>query len=100
LEIVPLIPVTNLARALEAIKRAGFWCLGLDSEASAPLTGAQEEGRAALVLGAEGAGLRRLTREACDGLYRLPTIPPIASLNVSNAAAVGLYELARTRGRS
>jgi 23S rRNA (guanosine2251-2'-O)-methyltransferase len=98
-EIVPLVLVTNLARALETIKQAGFWCLGLDSEAPAPLTGAQEAGRAALVLGAEGAGLRRLTREACDGLYRLPTVPPIASLNVSNAAAVGLYELARTRPR-
>lgn len=98
-EVVPLILVTNLARALEAIKRAEFWCLALDSEAPALLSGAQESGRAALVLGAEGAGLRRLTREACDGLYRLPTIPPIASLNVSNAAAVGLYELARTRPR-
>lgn len=97
LEIVPLIVVTNLARALERIKAADFWCLGLDSEAPAPLAGAHERGRAALVLGAEGAGLRRLTREGCDGLYRLPTVPPIATLNVSNAAAIGLYELARTR---
>lgn len=97
LEFVPPIPVTNLARALEAIKQAGFWCLGLDSEGPDTLVGAHDTGRAALVLGAEGAGLRRLTRESCDGLYRLPTVPPIASLNVSNAAAVGLYELARTR---
>ena len=97
LEVVPLVTVTNLARALDRLKAANMWCLGLAEDAAVPLTGAWPEGRAALVLGAEGKGLRRLTRERCDALHRLPTRGRIASLNVSNAAAVALYELARTR---
>ena len=95
LEAVPLVTVTNLARALGALQRAGFWLIGLDGEAERTLAGIAPSGRTALVLGAEGKGLRRLTREHCDLLARLPTRPPIASLNVSNAAAVALYELAR-----
>ncbi len=97
LEVVPLVTVTNLARALDRLKAADVWCVGLAEDAATPLTGAWPEGRAALVLGAEGKGLRRLTRERCDALHRLPTRGRIASLNVSNAAAVALYELARTR---
>lgn len=97
LEVVPLVVVTNLARALDRLKAADVWCLGLTEDAEAPLAGAWPEGRAALVLGAEGKGLRRLTRERCDALHCLPTRGAIASLNVSNAAAVALYELARTR---
>jgi 23S rRNA (guanosine2251-2'-O)-methyltransferase len=95
LETVPLVTVTNLARALDALRRAGFWCVGLDGDAERTLAEAAPSGRTALVLGAEGKGLRRLTREHCDLLARLPTRPPIASLNVSNAAAVALYELNR-----
>ena len=92
---MPLVTVTNLARALDALQRAGFWLIGLDGEAEPTLAGAAPSGRTALVLGAEGRGLRRLTREHCDLLVRLPTRPPVSSLNVSNAAAVALYELTR-----
>lgn len=93
LEVVPYIKVTNLARALDSLKEAGFWCLGLAGEASGTLAGSDPAEAVALVLGAEGSGLRRLTRERCDLLLRLPTRPPIESLNISNAAAVALYEL-------
>lgn len=90
---IPYIAVTNLARALESLKNAGFWSLGLAGEGKRSLAAAKSDGPVALVLGAEGSGLRRLTRETCDELVRLPTREPISALNVSNAAAVGLYEL-------
>lgn len=93
LEVVPYISVVNLARALDGLKEAGFWCLGLAGEAAGDLAESEPGAAVALVLGAEGSGLRRLTRERCDLLVRLPTRPPIDSLNVSNAAAVALYEL-------
>jgi 23S rRNA (guanosine2251-2'-O)-methyltransferase len=95
LEIVPLVRVTNLARALEQLKAAGFWCAGLAAEGERTLAQARLSGRVALCLGAEGAGLRRLTRTHCDLLVKLPTQGPIDHLNVSNAAAVALYELNR-----
>jgi 23S rRNA (guanosine2251-2'-O)-methyltransferase len=95
LEHVPLVAVTNLARAMRQLKEAGFWCAGLDAAADRTLAEAQLAGRIALVLGAEGSGLRRLTREHCDLLVRLPTSGPIGQLNVSCAAAAALYELAR-----
>ena len=95
LERVPLVRVTNLARALDKLKERGFWSVGLDEAAEKPLADLDLTGRVVLVLGAEGEGLRRLTRERCDFLARLPTSGPIASLNVSNAAAIALYEVAR-----
>ncbi|WP_395020731.1 23S rRNA (guanosine(2251)-2'-O)-methyltransferase RlmB [Dongia sp.] len=95
LEVVPLVRVTNLARAIEQLKAAGFWCAGLAAEGERSLAEARLSGRVALCLGAEGAGLRRLTRSHCDLLVRLPTSGPIGHLNVSNAAAIGLYELSR-----
>jgi 23S rRNA (guanosine2251-2'-O)-methyltransferase len=97
LELVPLVAVTNLARALETIKEAGVWCVGLAAEADQAIGEADLAAKTAIVLGAEGSGLRRLTREHCDLLVRLPTAGALAHLNVSNAAAVALYELARQR---
>lgn len=97
LEHVPLVPVTNLARAMAQLKEAGFWCIGLGAEGGETLAEIDLSGRVALVLGAEGSGLRRLTRDNCDKLARLPTQGPIGQLNVSNAAAIALYEVARRR---
>lgn len=97
LEVVPLVRVTNLARAMSDLQKAGYWCVGLSESGQAPLPELDLSGRIALVLGAEGTGLRRLTAERCDHLASLPTAGPIRALNVSNAAAVALYELARRR---
>jgi 23S rRNA (guanosine2251-2'-O)-methyltransferase len=98
LEHVPLIRVANLARALDLLKKGGFWIAGLAADGTQTLADAKLTGKVGLALGAEGAGLRRLTREHCDLLVRLPTGGAIDHLNVSNAAAVALYELVRNRG--
>jgi 23S rRNA (guanosine2251-2'-O)-methyltransferase len=95
LESVPLVRVVNLARTLARLKEAGFWICGLDEAAPQPLAGLDLGERIAIVLGSEGSGMRRLVREHCDYLARLPTRPAQPSLNVSNAAAVALYELVR-----
>ena len=95
LEYVPLVRVTNLSAALDALKARGFWCAGLDSRAPESLSEADLSGRLALVLGSEGKGLRRLVGERCDLLVRLPISDRVESLNVSAAAAIALYELAR-----
>lgn len=96
LERVPLVRVPNLVRALKTLQEAGFWVAGLAADAPATVAGARLSGHVALCLGSEGDGLRRLTRDACDHLVRLPMVPgAIESLNVSNAAAVALYELRR-----
>lgn len=95
LETVPLVRVVNLARALDRLKQAGLWCLGLDSQGDTEIGDADLTGRIALVLGAEGAGLRRLTRDHCDLLVRLPMTDAVPSLNVSNAAAIALYAASR-----
>jgi 23S rRNA (guanosine2251-2'-O)-methyltransferase len=91
LERVPWARVVNLARALEEIGEAGFWRVGLAGDAPMDLKEALGPPRIALVLGAEGPGLRPNTREHCDALARLPISAEIDSLNVSNAAAVALY---------
>jgi 23S rRNA (guanosine2251-2'-O)-methyltransferase len=91
LERVPWVRVVNLARALEQIGEAGFWRIGLAGDAEMELKDALGPPRIALVLGAEGPGLRQNTREHCDALARLPISEAIESLNVSNAAAVALY---------
>jgi 23S rRNA (guanosine2251-2'-O)-methyltransferase len=96
LERVPWVRVVNLARALEEIGEAGFWRIGLAGDADTDLKDALGPPRVALVLGAEGAGLRPNTREHCDAIARLPITDAVESLNVSNAAAVALYA-ARTR---
>jgi len=91
LEIVPWVRVVNLARALDEIGEAGFWRIGLAGEAKATLAEAMGNTRVALVLGAEGEGMRHNTAEHCDQLARLPISSAIESLNVSNAAAIALY---------
>ena len=91
LERVPWVRVVNLARALEEIGEANFWRIGLTGEAETELKDALGPTRIALVLGAEGPGLRPNTREHCDALARLPICDAVESLNVSNAAAVALY---------
>jgi len=91
LERVPWARVVNLARALEEIAEAGFWRIGLAGEAASDLKEALGPKRVALVLGAEGPGMRSNTREHCDALARLPISRNVESLNVSNAAAVALY---------
>ncbi len=95
LERIPLVRATNLARAIDELKEGGFWVAGLAADAPVTLAAAKLSGRVALVLGGEGEGMRRLTREHCDLLVRLPQTDAVESLNVSNAAAVALYELAR-----
>jgi 23S rRNA (guanosine2251-2'-O)-methyltransferase len=91
LETTPWVRAVNLARALEEIAEAGFWRIGLAGEADTDLKEALGPQRVALVLGAEGPGLRPNTREHCDALARLPITSAVESLNVSNAAAVALY---------
>ena len=95
---IPLVEVQNLARALEELGRMGFTRVGLDSEAGSPIEEAMSGTRIALVLGAEGKGLRRLTRDTCDHLARLTVPGAIASLNVSNAAVLALYLARRALG--
>jgi 23S rRNA (guanosine2251-2'-O)-methyltransferase len=98
LESVPLVRVVNLARALDQLKEAAFWICGLDETASQTLAAVDLGERVALVLGAESGGMRRLVRERCDYLARLPTRTRQLTINVSSAAAVALYELVRNRG--
>ena len=92
-EIVPLVTVGNLVQAIEHIKKAGYWGAGLDGEAKQTLAEAKFDNKTALILGAEGKGLRRLTGEHCDYLVKIPMSPLMESLNVSNAAAIALYEV-------
>jgi 23S rRNA (guanosine2251-2'-O)-methyltransferase len=95
LERIPLVRTINLVRALEELKEGGFWIAGLAGDAPLTLAATKLSGRIALVMGSEGDGLRRLTREHCDHLVKLPQSDLVESLNVSNAAAVALYELVR-----
>lgn len=100
LDLIPVLPVQNLARTMLDLKTLGFRLIGLEGTASAPLEDETFSGLSALVLGAEGKGLRELTRETCDRLVSITTAGPLASLNVSNAAAVALHWAALQRRRS
>lgn len=91
LEIVPWVRVVNLSRALDEIAESGFWRIGLTGHAQATLAETMGEGKTAIVLGAEGEGMRQNTEAHCDELARLPISSKIESLNVSNAAAIALY---------
>jgi 23S rRNA (guanosine2251-2'-O)-methyltransferase len=97
---VPVLSVTNLARTLRTLKEAGVWCYGLEGEAGASIHATDLTGNVALVLGAEGEGMRRLTREHCDSLARIPMPGDMESLNVSVAAGVVLFEAVRQRQAS
>jgi len=96
-EYVPVFRVANLARALEDLKQRGVWLVGASADASESLYDIDLTGPLALVLGGEGKGLRRLTRERCDRLAGVPVHGPVDSLNVSVAAGVCLYEALRQR---
>ena len=92
---MPYIHAGYLNQTLVKLKGAHFWLAGMDGYAKQTLAEAKLGGRVGIVMGSEGEGLRRLTRESCDFLVKLPMSDRIESLNVSNAAAVGLYELYR-----
>ncbi len=96
-ETVPLVTVTNLARALRQLQQAGVWLIGAAEDAPNSLYEADLTGSVAVVLGAEDKGLRRLTREHCDQLVRIPMAGQVASLNVSVATGVVLFEAVRQR---
>ena len=93
---IPYVQVSNLARALDQLAALGYWRVGMASQAEAALPDTDLSGNIVIVLGAEGNGLRRLTAAKCDQLAHLPTDPTFPDLNVSNAAAVTLYEITRT----
>lgn len=96
-ETVPYIPVTNLARTMRELKQREIWITGTDERASIDLYAARLDGARALVLGAEGEGMRRLTRENCDELVRIPMRGSVESLNVSVSAGICLSEARRQR---
>jgi len=96
-ETVPIFEVVNLARTLRTVKDAGIWLIGATQDAPEPIYATDLRRPLGLVLGGEGKGLRRLTREHCDALVRIPMAGQVASLNVSVAAGICLYEAVRQR---
>jgi 23S rRNA (guanosine2251-2'-O)-methyltransferase len=96
-ETVPYFMVTNLARTLGELKERSIWCLGLSDEATQTLYQSDLKSPTALVLGAEGTGLRQLTRKTCDALVAIPMLGAVESLNVSVASGICLYEAVRQR---
>ncbi len=96
-ENVPYITVTNLARTLRELKERGIWLIGTTDDAEKTIYEADFSGAAALVMGSEGEGMRRLTRESCDVLVSIPMFGSVESLNVSVASGVCLFEARRQR---
>lgn len=96
-ETVPLIQITNLARTLKQLQNAGVWVVGTAGEAEQFIYDCKLLGAVALVMGAEGKGMRRLTRETCDELVKLPMAGAVSSLNVSVASGICLFEIVRQR---
>lgn len=96
-ECIPLVRVTNLARSMELLKNEGVWIYGAAGEATTSLYDTDCRGNVAIVMGAEGEGLRRLTRERCDALFFLPMLGSVSSLNVSVATGVSLFEIQKQR---
>lgn len=95
IEFVPICRVTNLNRAIEKLKNAGFWVIGMDGYAETMIDKLDKSGKIAIVMGSEGSGMRRLVQENCDSSVKLPIAPNVESLNVSTAAAITLYELSK-----
>jgi 23S rRNA (guanosine2251-2'-O)-methyltransferase len=95
---LPVARVTNLPRAMEELKSAGYWLVGLDERADRRYTDVDLSGSVGLVLGGEGKGLHQLVRERCDFLVSIPSSGPVPSLNVSVAAGIALFEVVRQRG--
>lgn len=96
-ETTPVVPVTNLVRTLKLLKEASLWVVGADADGAKPAHEVDLKGGIVLVLGAEGSGLRHLTRQTCDWMVRLPQLGAVESLNVSVAAGMLLYEAVRQR---
>jgi 23S rRNA (guanosine2251-2'-O)-methyltransferase len=96
-ETMPLIAVTNLARTMRELQEAGVWLIGTDDQTEKTIYDMDYTGPIALVMGAEGEGMRRLTRETCDALVKIPMMGGVESLNVSVASGVALYEARRQR---
>ncbi|HEY2067938.1 MAG TPA: 23S rRNA (guanosine(2251)-2'-O)-methyltransferase RlmB [Rhizomicrobium sp.] len=95
LDVVPYLQVVNISRALQDLGKRDFWRVALAGDGELPLSEASREGDVALVLGSEGSGVRKLVREHCDAVAYIPMDSAVESLNVSNAAAIALYELRR-----
>lgn len=96
-ETMPVFQVTNLQRVLKKLKTSGIWVYGAAGESDSPIYDLDLTGSVAVVMGSEGSGLRRLTREVCDGLFSIPMHGSVGSLNVSVAAGVSLFEVCRQR---
>ncbi|WP_422766984.1 23S rRNA (guanosine(2251)-2'-O)-methyltransferase RlmB [Photobacterium leiognathi subsp. mandapamensis] len=96
-EIVPLVRVTNLARTMRALQEKGVWIVGTAGEATHDIYHSKLTGPLAIVMGAEGEGMRRLTRETCDDLIKIPMAGSVSSLNVSVASGICLFEAVRQR---
>ncbi len=97
LEIVPIAKVTNLVRTMDELKERGFWCIGLDGNSNTMINDVKKPDKIALILGAEGKGLRDLTIKNCDMVVKLPISRKVESLNVSNAAAIALYHFTQVK---
>jgi 23S rRNA (guanosine2251-2'-O)-methyltransferase len=97
---LPVARVTNIARAMEELKEAGYWLVGLDERAEKRHNEVDLKGPVGIVLGGEGKGLHELVREHCDFLVSIPTTGPVRSLNVSVAAGIVLFEAVRQRNSS
>ncbi len=95
IEHLPICRVTNLSRAIEQLKHAGFWTIGMDGYASSTISELKKGGKNAIIMGSEGKGMRRLVEESCDITVRLPISEKVESLNVSTAAAIVLYEISK-----
>lgn len=93
IEHLPICRVTNLSRAIEQLKEAGFWTIGMDGYAKTTIDKLKKGGKNAIIMGSEGKGMRRLVEEACDITIKLPMNEKVESLNVATAAAIVLYEM-------